>query len=257
MAELSSITVVAAINDHSVASSNLCRSPLIQGSGVQFIPVEGFVSASRAYNYGLAKATNEFVVFAHQDVYIPTPWQRLLADSITMMERSAPPWAVLGVVGVTHQGIVKGRVWSTGLGKEVGIAVGQPEPTVSLDELLLVMRKSSSLLFDEHLSGWHLYGTDIVQEALRRNLGAYIINAPVIHNSVPVVRFDAGFAQCYNYLRRKWSEALPLQTCCTKITRSGWPFMKRQIRQALITTDRHGFDRLPDAAAKAKVLGYE
>lgn len=257
MADPADITIIAAINNHSVAESNLGRSSLLKANGVQFIPAEGFGNASYAYNYGLTRATGEIVIFAHQDVYIPERWPRLLFDAIAVLDRAAPPWAVLGVVGVDHQSVVKGRAWSTGLGREVGLYVIQPEPVVSLDELLLVVRKSSGLVFDEHLPGWHLYGTDIVQEALRRNLGAYVIPAPVIHNSLPVVRFDNGFAQCYHYLRRKWSLCLPLQTCCIKLTRSGWPFVKRQIRQALLRADRRTYARLPDPAAKARELGYE
>ena len=50
---------------------------------------------------------------------------------------------------------------------------------VSVDELLIVLRIGSGLRFDERLPGFHLHGTDIVQSALHRGLGAFAIDAPV------------------------------------------------------------------------------
>lgn len=257
MVETGQITVVAAINDWTVAKTNLCASPLLQRGVAQFIPAEGFASAPLAYNYGLMRADGKLLVFAHQDVYVPEGWERFLLESVKGLENAGSPWGVLGLVGVGGGGLVRGRVWSTGLAREVGAPVHGPEAAVSLDELLLVIRKDSGLTFDERLPGWHLYGTDIVQEALRRNLGAYIIHAPVIHNSLPVARLDHGFTSCYNYLRQKWSSQLPVQTCCIRITRAGWPLMKRQVRQMLRATNRQTSDRLPDPSAKARALGYE
>ena len=225
---------------------------------MQFIPAEGFDSASRAYNYGLMKATGELLIFAHQDVYIPDSWHQQMLSAIAMAENMPHPWAVLGVVGVNgSQGAAKGCSWSTGLAREVGLPVDQPVPAVSLDELILVVRKSSGLLFDKNLPGWHLYGTDIVQAALTQGLGAYIIHAPVIHNSLPVMRLDAGFSECYRYLCRKWCRRLPIQTCCIRLTRFGWPLIKKRIRQLFVSTDRNVFLRLADPAAKARKLGYE
>lgn len=257
MAIANNITVIAAVNNQDVLEKNLLRSPLLNESDLQYIQIEGHVSASQAFNHAIKKATGELLVFAHQDVYLPLHWGQQLFDAVAKLEKSATTWTVLGVVGVGVTGQVQGLSWSTGLLREVGSSIREPQPAVSLDELVLVVRKSSGLSFDERLPGWHLYGTDIVQEAIRRNLGAYIIKAPVIHNSVPVVRFDAGFAKCYQYMRRKWNSCLPLQSCCIKITRYGWPLLKKQIRQFLITTNRHTFVRLPNPAEKAKALGYE
>ncbi|MDX9833891.1 MAG: hypothetical protein RBT36_01595 [Desulfobulbus sp.] len=254
---INEISIIAAINNPSVAEQNLLRSPLLRVEEVQFIPAEGFTTAPLAYNYARMRAGGQLLVFVHQDVYLPLGWEYLLLDTVTELDKKGTLWGVLGVVGVGVFGGVRGRVWSTGLAREVGAPVNRPEGAVSLDELLLVIRKNSGLTFDERLPGWHLYGTDIVQEALRRDLGAYIIHAPVIHNSLPVARFDHGFTDCYNYLRQKWSSQLPVQTCCIKVTRTGWPLMKRQIRQMLRTTDRQTSDRLPDPAAKARALGYE
>lgn len=257
MTPANDITIIAAINDRLVSQPNLLRSPLLRANDVQFIPAEGYATASKAYNYGIAKATGEFLIFAHQDVYIPASWYQQLLTAVGMLEHITPSWAVLGVVGTDNYGVVKGCSWSTGLGQEVGTSIQQPEPAVSLDELILVVRKSSGLQFDDSLPGWHLYGTDIVQEALRKDMGAYIIHAPVIHNSLPIIRLNADFAKCYDFLRHKWSSQLPLKTCCTRITHFGWPLLKKRMQQIFATTNRSTYMRLSDPSIKAKELGYE
>ena len=251
------ITLIAAINKWSVAEQNLLRSPLLQTKDVQFIPAEGFASASQAYNHGIREATGNLLIFVHQDVYIPTNWKKQLLESITIVENLAEAWAVLGVIGVDKSSSIKGLCWSTGIGREVGTPVREPERTVSLDELILVVNKRSGLFFDDNLPGWHLYGTDIVQSALEQKLGAYVIHAPLIHNSLPCLRYDAGFAECYRYLRHKWAQRLPVKTCCTKLTRFGWPFIKARIRQMLVAEDKNTYKRLKDPVAKANELGYE
>ncbi|KJS00632.1 MAG: hypothetical protein VR65_11625 [Desulfobulbaceae bacterium BRH_c16a] len=257
MISVNNITVIAAVNDRVVSESNLFRSPLLSADGVQFITARGFSAASQAYNYGTARATGEILIFVHQDVYIPAGWHRQLLAAVAVLDRKDPAWAVLGVVGVDSLGAVKGCSWSTGLGREVGNSVQQPEPAVSLDELILVVKKSSGLHFDDKLQGWHLYGTDIVQEALHMGMGAYIIHAPVIHNSLPIVRLNEDFAQCYSYLCGKWANSLPIQTCCTRMTRFGWPLLKRRIGQIFRATNRNIHERLADPTTKARELGYE
>ena len=178
MVKKNSITVIAAINDRRVSEQNLLRSSLLQANSVQFIPAEGFTTISRAYNYGLAKSTGDLLIFAHQDVYIPANWYQQLSTAINILDKACCSWGVLGVIGVNNNGLVKGCSWSTGIGSEVGTPIGQPERAVSLDELILIVRKSSGLRFDDNLPGWHLYGTDMVQEALKREFGGLYHSRP-------------------------------------------------------------------------------
>ncbi len=52
-----------------------------------------------------------------------------------------------------------------------------------LDELLLVIRRSSGLSFDDGLPSFHLYGADICLQAQMGGMKSYIITAFCIHNS--------------------------------------------------------------------------
>jgi hypothetical protein len=90
---------------------------------------------------------------------------------------------------------------------------------VSLDELLLVMRRSSGLNFDRSLPGFHFYGTDICLQADARGLQSYIIPGFCLHNSDGIRNFPIMFWKAYFHMRRKWWDRLPIETCCIRVTR--------------------------------------
>ena len=105
-----------------------------------------------------------------------------------------------------------GDVWSTSLGCRLGGPFPTPLPAQSFDELVIVMRRSAGLRFDEALPGFHLYGTDIVQTAKARGRGAYVAWLPVVHNDKFHGVLGADFTASYQYLWRKWRGSLPLRT---------------------------------------------
>lgn len=249
------ITVVAAVNNHLVLTSNLLHSSLLNQVNVQFIQAEGFSNASQAYNYGIDQSIGDYLIFAHQDVYIPSSWQGCLEKALLQLKDQ--PWAVLGIIGKTKKNEVVGRTWSTGLNSQVGHKIDKPVPVESIDELLIVVNKKSDIRFDENLPGFHLYGTDIVQTAIKMGYGAYVIDAPVIHNSLPYLKYDKGFVESYRFMRKKWKSILPITTLVTTINRSGWPLWKKLIKQYFKRDNRSFYKRLDDPAAKAKELGYE
>ena len=256
---MESFAIVAAVNDESVLANNLARSPIVTDGTVEFIAHWRYDSASKAYNDAIEQTEAAIVVFAHQDVYLPAGWEAALSAAIDRLEREQVEWQVLGVVGVDRSGTVVGRVWSSGLGREVGQAVNCAEPTGSIDELVIVLRNNGVVRFDEGLGGFHLYGTDIVQSSLQRNLGAYVIDCPVVHNSVPVVSLDRSFRTAYRYMQRKWRAELPIQTTVCRITRSGLPLLAHCLnakRLALLGPPRRP-GRHSDPSGLACQLGYE
>jgi hypothetical protein len=116
------------------------------------------------------------------------------------------------------------------------------------------------LRFDSGMPGFHLYGTDIIMEARRRGLGAFVIDAPVVHNSRanPQV-FDHAFFAAYRFMQRKWSDALPLPTCTVPVTRFGLPLYvawARRERHRRLGTYKGGA-RVLDPRKVAVSLGYE
>lgn len=255
--------IVAAVNDDEVLANNLAASPMISEGSVPLIIQRGHQSAGSAYNAGLERTTADVVVFAHQDVYFPRGWERKMLLAIDdRLELEGKRWGVLGVVGKDRTGELVGRVWSTGLHREVKANFSNPTPVVSVDELVIVLRKETGLRFDSSLPGYHLYGTDIVQSALQSGFEAYVFDGPVIHNSVPVVQLDGSYTRAYRYLQRKWHSRLPICTTVIPITRFGWPLFRRR----LANVKNHVFSRKPSRQRyarhqtpwlKAQELGYE
>lgn len=226
--------VVAAVNNEQVLADNLAASPLF-GRGVPFAGMRCYTSAGLAYNAGLDATDADIVIFAHQDVYLPSHWLEQLQSGIRAIEEVDERWAVIGVYGVEPDGRHIGHCWSRGLGRTLGERFSSPRMIGSIDEIVIVLRRSSGLRFDERLPGFHLYGTDIVQAALASGHSAYVVHAPVIHNSNPVRTLAGAYSKAYRYMRRKWRDRLPIATTIVTLTPTGYPLWRHIIRKELST----------------------
>lgn len=222
-------SLIVAVNNEEVLKQTLLASPAVDSS-CQVIPMTGYKSAAEAYNAGLKRADHELVVFAHQDVYLPGDWLTQVDRAVTQLNRTDPEWGVLGLFGVQDnpEGTKVGYCYSTGLGLTLGAPFSCPIEATSLDELVLIVRRSSNLSFDERLPGFHFYGTDICLTARELLMKSYIISAFCIHNSNGIQYFPREFWRGYAYMRNKWRNVLPVTTCCTRITAS-WVTAARRI----------------------------
>lgn len=228
------IDVVAAVNDEAVLEGNLLRSPMLARPDVRFHPRRGFTSASRAYDDALTDCTSDLVVFAHQDVYLPSGWEQRLRAQVAELERVDPDWGVLGIYGVAADGRHAGLVWSSGLNRVFGESFESPVPVRSIDEVLIVIRRESGLSFDPKVPGFHLYGTDLVQTALQRDLGAYVVCAPVVHNSRPAPFLGEDYFKAYRYLTEKWRDHLPIFNNVEPLLAPGPRFLALRARHKLV-----------------------
>ncbi len=214
--------VVVATNDQASLNQNLLASPDIWAGRAVVNAQTGAASAGAAYNEGLDQTAAPYVIFAHQDVYFPPGWFDQLARQIERVEQADPHWGVIAPFGMTADGVHIGQVWSTSLGRVVGLALPQPTPVQSIDELVIVVRRASQLRFDPMLPGFHMYGTDIVQMAIAKGLGAYACQLPLVHNDNFHGRLGQDFTDSYNYIRQKWRQLLPIRTPVVWVTASGW-----------------------------------
>ncbi len=221
-------TLVVASNDARVLENTLLASPAIDDC-CQVVVERDFPCAGSAYNRGLEEANCDLVVFAHQDVYLPSEWMNAVRVAVDAIDATGTNWGTLGVFGATRQSPaqLRGYCYSTGLDVILGAPFDSPIPARTLDELVLIVRRSSGLRFDEKLPGFHLYGADICLQAESRALTNYIIPAFCIHNANGVVRLPEDFWRAYFYLRGKWLHNLPVTTCCTTITRTALPVAHR------------------------------
>jgi hypothetical protein len=105
----------------------------------------------------------------------------------------------------------------------------QPEPVQTLDEIVLIIRKSSGLRFDDQLPHFHLYGADICLRAAKMGRKSYAIPAFCIHNTQQNLILPREFYQCCMHIKRVWKDALPIQTTCMRLTRFNAPLYRRKL----------------------------
>ena len=225
-----SITIGAAVNREDVLRENLKASPCVADHRALLLIESGHRSASIAYNRLIDRCQTGVLVLAHQDVYLPRGWDVGLVRAIERIESLGKPWGVLGVIGKSADGTLLGAVWSNGLQSHIGTRSNDMQSAVSIDEMIIVLNLRAGLRFDEHLPGFHLYGTDIVQECHRTGHDAYVLSLPAVHNSVPVVELDPSYVAAYRHMQQKWDSVLPIPTCVLPITRMGWPLRRYLVR---------------------------
>ncbi len=260
---MKSITFTIAVNDEQVCRANALASPVFHNGHPHEIMIRrNFASASLAYNNAMDQAHNDLMVFMHQDVYLPEHWDKKLLNVVNSLEAAGRRWGVLGCFGISLQGEPAGHIFSNGLRLELG----GPAPIVpvqSLDEVVLVLRKSSGLRFDAKLPYFYFYGTDICLEAKRNGMENYAMSNFCVHNSIPIRRLPAIFWQSAEYLRVKWRHELPVKTCCVTLSPSrGQMWMTRIRYEQAFFRARSRMNkqiRLPDPSVliKARVGRYE
>jgi hypothetical protein len=229
---LGPITFVVPVSNDVIYQKNFLSSPLFSTSNnCQILTQRGFSSAPKAYNAAIDQALNEVIIFTHQDVFFPESWLAGLEGALRCLETQDPNWGVLGCFGSAKGKIGGvGRVYTTGMGMH-GKEIIRPEPVETLDEIVLVVRKSSGLRFDPFLPHFHLYGVDICMSAKEKGMGCYAIPDFCIHNTMQIIDLPKEFYSCYRYVKKKWSKYLPIYASCIKISRFDKELYLRQIRK--------------------------
>jgi hypothetical protein len=254
-----SIHLYCVSNNERTLKRDLLRSPDIVAGSVTVTVIRGALAASAAYHDAISAADSDILIFAHQDIYFPEGWFTGLQAACEMLSLMDPDWAVAGLFGVSADGQLTGHLWDSALGRVCGLPFGAPRVAKSLDEVVLILRRSAGVSFDSALPSFHLYGTDIVLCAQMAGMKSYIIDLPVIHNAKPVVRLDRHYVSAYRFMVRKWKPLLPWPTVIVPLTRNPLRLLFRALRiryKGLFrgSTLRPALDR-PDV--KARELGFD
>jgi hypothetical protein len=122
-----------------------------------------------------------YPIVVHQDVRFD---QGAGADElervIAQLDEDDPAWVVAGNAGTTPGFRRVRRVFDPHGGPTQD---DLPRPVVSLDENFLLFNHRCRPAVSPGLTGFHLYGTDVVLDALFRGGGAYVVDFPVTHLS--------------------------------------------------------------------------
>jgi hypothetical protein len=224
---------VANYGTDEILKNNFLASPCLRAPhDHQILIQQDFVSAALAYNDAIDRAKNDLVIFAHHDLILPEAWLCHLSQALEAIELIDPAWGVLGCWGVTREGEFRGHIYSSGLGI-LGRPFSHPERVQTLDEIILIFRKSSGLRFDASLPNFHMYGSDLCLRAATKGMASYVIPAFCIHNTNRYLVLPDEFYESCLYVRRVWKKALPIQTSCTRITKFNIPLFRKRFTSRL------------------------
>jgi hypothetical protein len=232
------ITFAAAVNNREILESNLLASPcLLAPHRHQILLQDGFSSAAKAYNDAIERSLNDLIVFCHQDVFFPESWLGQLNRALDYLEMNDLRWGVLGCYGKSADGRGWGHLYSSGCGV-LGGPLEHPAPIQTLDEVVLIIRKSLGLRFDDRLPHFHLYGADICLAAATMGMKSYAISAFCIHNTQQAQVLSREFYECCTHLKQAWGHHLPIQSTCVKITRFNIPLYKTRLKEVYLRCTR-------------------
>jgi hypothetical protein len=176
-----------------------------------------------AINRFLREAKGEYIVIVHQDVRCIDPATKLrqILDDLSLRD---PRWAICGNAGAIgyHQDI---RYIVNG-GKTV-THDNLPGRVYSLDENLLIIKRSAYLVASSDLNGFHFYAADLCLLADYLGYSCYVIPFMVKHLSLGNLKaleeHKGEFLDKYGYkLRRRF-----IQTPSTKFVLSKSPARNR------------------------------
>lgn len=172
--------------------------------------------AYHGINLFLQTARGDYVVICHQDVALVHEGREVLEAVLRRLERDDPRWGLFGNAGATENGSLAIRITDPhGIDRKVGGPF--PVRAQTLDENFLVIKRAANLAVSAHISGFHLYGTDLCQIAQRLGYSAYVVDFHLHHFGAG--NMDEGFfAQRAQFMRLigPSSQARWITTVCTE-----------------------------------------
>ena len=122
----------------------------------------------------------------------------------------------------------------------MGKTFDSPVEVRILDEIVLILRRSSGLRFDSNLPNFHLYGADVCLRAEAAGKNNYVIPAFCIHNTNYGLILPSEFYDCCRHIRKVWKDSLPIQTPCIRITTSNIDIYRRRLLELYLKYARGG-----------------
>lgn len=138
---------------------------------------DGFSGINRA----IRESNAEYLIFCHQDILFKYDDRQQLDKCLSELEILDEKWAVAGNAGKNYKGESKVRItdpnWKN-------LNVGSfPEKVMGVDENFIVINRKYSFGCSTNMSGFHLYGIDLCQNASILGLNTYVIDFHLMHKS--------------------------------------------------------------------------
>ncbi len=202
------LSIICSANNETLLRDNLLRSPIVTRH--ELIVKQNYRNVSAAYNRAMEQSESDYLIFVHQDVYLPDSFEDDLFNAL--IDLNDVDWGVLGVAGKLGDKYLghildRGNPW--------GSPQGLPAEVQTLDELLLILKRDT-FHFDESLPNHHMFGADVCLQAREEGKKVLAIDAYCEHNSA-LRGHPAGIELGMEYMRKKWQHRLPIHTTCVTI----------------------------------------
>ncbi len=176
--EKANLSVIIPMNNHRQFDLNIIRSAGLHEIGAEIIPIKDATSAADALEKGKNYIKNDWILFCHQDVYIPKDSGHLIAEIINSIPNEKKNNTLIGFAGTEetrNAGLVIDRTGRFDFPGSMNAS--------SIDEFALLFTRDSIHKID-HSFGWHAWATDMCLAAKMCGVPAQIKRIPLFHNSV-------------------------------------------------------------------------
>lgn len=210
-----SLSVIVPVNNEVQFQLNTNNSPGLEEIDAEVIHVLNAPNAAVAFSSGLAQASNEWIMFCHQDVYVPKDSGHILAELLEKIPVERRKDVLIGFAGLCRDKKTKALL-PAGLVTDrlKNFDHSAQHPVVSLDEFAVIMHKDTVHRLDPQF-GWHLWATDLCLQAENRETTFVgIARIPIFHNSLNDHVLSDSFYESENVLKAKYPDHRDLGTLC-------------------------------------------
>lgn len=191
------LSFVTMVTKDELYKENVINSTYENRNNIEYITVKNSESGASGLNTGVNIANNDIIICCHQDVYFEKGWYEKFNECLDKLDdvKKYGIWGILGFAGTTYDGKMVGT--HSGLGMTEDITKVQ-----TLDESVLILKKSNNFKFDKGLIYFHMYGTDISLQSYDKNLNVYTLNVPIEHRTKWTS--GHGLIESCTYIVKKW-----------------------------------------------------
>jgi GT2 family glycosyltransferase len=187
------LSVICVYNNKQILESFLLESLKKQNINYELILINNvnneFTSAAKALNYAATKATGDYLLFVHQDIFFYD--SNILKDLLYYAQ--SKPNAIIGIAGTTENNEVLTNILHDIPPRPAGKRIDGIHKVETVDECLFLIDRNifNKIKFDENsINGWHLYAVDYCLEAKKYGYPSYVIGIDNIYHRSPGFSFN-------------------------------------------------------------------
>ena len=219
------ISVVVPVTNQLQFEMNIARSPGIVEMEADLIQIRDATSAADGYERGRLQAAGEWIVYCHQDIYMPKGSGLAILAELALVDEERKREQIIGVIGLaalTPERLANGGTQFSGMiiDRVMRLDYAPTDDAVSIDESMIILHRDCVHSIDPDM-GWHFWATDLIISATRRSAlpPCKVISVPIFHNSLTGWTFSEDFQAAIARMFDKYPEKAEIVSLCGTWTR--------------------------------------